>query len=893
MKEDIHKHPFHTYDIEDTLEKLETSEKGLDETEAKRRKKTFGANRIERQKEKSLFQIFISQVNNPVVYLLLAAAMVSLVFKDYPEAIAITVVIILNTIIGFWMEYQAKTSMDALKKIDKLKAIVHREGESTEINAEDLVPGDIIELKAGNVIPADARLIFTAEFSVDESPLTGESVPIEKNTVKTGEGKQLHDRICMAYKGTAVVNGKARAVVTATASKTEIGKISKMVSEADEESTPLNRKLEAFSKKLIWVTLGLAALFFVFGYFTGKEIYRLLQTAIAWTVAAIPEGLPIVASIALARGMLRLAKKNVIVKKLAAVETLGETTTVFTDKTGTLTENKLTVEKLALPKGNVEVNWKNKLPNLQFKSDASKNENFDHIYKIGVFCNNAEIPKDKNPKGDPLEIALLQYASKYNKKEYHRLQELERINEDPFDSESKMMGTIHKLKDSLYISAKGAIKPILENSTHILLDGKKKKMSNGLKKEWEEKDNSLSAEGLRVIGFAFKKVDIDKEKELKEKEEFIEEMVFVGAIGFIDPPRYDIKESMNKCHEAGIKIVMVTGDHPETSVNIAKQINLIEDDDGSYVHGKEIDEIAKGQKKGGQKITDTKVFARVDPSQKLEIVSSFKDKGEITGMTGDGINDAPALKKANIGIAMGKRGSQVAQDVADMVLKDDAFSSIVKAIEQGRIIFGNIRKFIMYQLSYHLAEIMIIAGISFTMLYLPLLPLQLLFLNLLSDVFPALALGLSKGNDQIMQEKPKDPKEPIITRKNWIAIFVYGLVITVFVIAAYLYGYYSMNLSKEFCNDIAFFSLAISQLLHVFNMREAKEHIIKNQVTQNKYIWMALSFCVLALIAGYNIPVLSNILGFEQLNANIWALIGITSFSTLTTIQIIKRIFKI
>lgn len=893
MKEDIFKYPFHAYDVEDTLKKLQTGKKGLDETQSKERKKIFGANRIEKQKEKSLFQIFVSQVNNPVIYLLLGAVAVSLLFKDYPEAIAITVVIILNTIIGFWMEYQAKASMDALKKIDKLKALVHRDGESKEIDAEDLVPGDIILLKAGNIIPADARLIFTAEFSVDESPLTGESVPVEKNTGKIEEDKQLHDRLNMAYKGTAVVSGKARAVVTATASKTEIGKISQMVSEAEEESTPLNRKLESFSKKLIWVTLGLAALFFVFGWFSGKEVYRLLQTAIAWTVAAIPEGLPIVASIALARGMLRLAKKNVIVKKLAAVETLGETTTVFTDKTGTLTENKLTVEKLALPKGNVEVNWKDKLPNLQFKNDASKNENFDHLYRIGVFCNNAEKPKNKDPKGDPLEIALLQYAFKYNEKEYQNLQEFERVNEDPFDSESKMMGTIHKLKDSLYISAKGAMKPILENSTHILIDGDKKKMTNELKKEWEEKDNSLSAEGLRVIGFSYKKIDIDKEAQLIEKEEFVDDMVFVGAIGFIDPPRYDIKESINKCHEAGIKIVMVTGDHPETSVNIAKQINLITGDNDSYVHGKEIDAIAKGEKKTGQKITETKVFARVDPSQKLEIVSSFKDKGEITGMTGDGINDAPALKKANIGIAMGKRGSQVAQDVADMILKDDAFSSIVKAIEQGRIIFGNIRKFIMYQLSYHLAEIMIIAGISFTMLYLPLLPLQLLFLNLLSDVFPALALGLSKGNDRIMQEKPKNPEEPIITRKNWITIFIYGLVITAFVTAAYLYGYYSMELSKEFCNDIAFFSLAISQLLHVFNMREDKEHVFKNQVTQNKYIWMALSFCVVVLIAGYNIPVLSDILGFEQLSAKIWTVIGITSLSTLVTIQVIKRIFKI
>lgn len=894
MDERIYDVSFYDLKADEVLHKLDASEKGLKEEEAKKRKEKFGSNKLQKSKQKSLFQIFISQINNPIVYLLVGAAVISFIFKDIPEAIAILVVIALNTIVGFWMEYQAKISMNALKKMDKLKANVYRSENQIEIDAENLVPGDIIFLEAGNLIPADARLIKVSEFAVDESPLTGESVPVNKSVEKLPESTQLADRENMVYKGTAATSGNAKAVIVATAQHTEIGKISEMVKEAEEDSTPLNKKLEGFSKKLIWVTLGLAALFFIFGYIAGKDIYKLLQTAIAWTVAAIPEGLPIVASIALARGMLRLAKENVIVKKLAAVETLGETTTVFTDKTGTLTENKLTVDTIAIPGKSSPVNWKENKQTLTLEDISLNDDSFTHIFRLSVLCNNAELDDNNQGKGDPLEVALLDFTKKLDHSHFQSIKKWERINEDPFDSEAKMMSTVHENEETIYIAAKGAMESILEKSEIYLKDGQQKKMTQDFKNSWMKKNNELSAQGLRVIAFAYRKGNHSEKQKLKEKENFADTMIFVGAIGFIDPPKEGIEESISTCHKAGIKIVMVTGDHPETAVTIAEKIDLLEKDSKKKaLKGKDVDKLAEEKLNNQVKLTDYEVFARVDPSQKLEIVEMFQKKGEITGMTGDGINDAPALKKANIGIAMGKRGTQVAQDVADMVLKDDSFSSIVKAIRQGRIIFENIRKFIMYQLSYHLAEIIIIAGISFSMLYLPLLPLQLLFLNLLSDVFPALALGLSKGNVNIMNKNPKNPEEPIITKKNWTSIFVYGISIAAFVTAAYLTAYYGFNLEKEICNNIAFFSLAISQLLHVFNMREPSENIFINQVSQNKYIWMALAFCVIALIAAYTVPLLSDILSFQQLTHIPWIIIAATSLLNLFTIQMLKQIFKL
>jgi len=886
--------PFYRLSAEDTADLLNTGESGLTEQEVKKRRKQTGLNRLAEKKEKSLFQLFVSQLNNPVIYLLVAAAAISFIFSDIPEGIAIIVVILLNTLIGFWMEYQARGSMKALKKIDKLKTRVIRNGELTEIDAEYLVPGDVINLEAGNLVPADARILSASEFTVDESPMTGESVPVEKSAGTLDKEAGVADRTNMVFKGTAITGGKAQAAVTATGMNTEIGNISRMVSEAGEEEIPLNKKLEKLAHRLIWVTLGMAVLFLVFGWLAGKEIYLLLQTSIAWTVAAIPEGLPIVASIALARGMLRLAKHNVIVKKLAAVETLGETTMIFTDKTGTLTENKLTLSMIMLSDKEgpqeVDIKWEGGRPRISGKYE--NNAGLDHIFNISVLCNDANIEDSDKPAGDPLEIALLQFAEKHNKEKYQDVKNWERINEDPFDSETKIMGTVYKKGGQLYIAGKGAAAPMLSRCSHYLIDSNKKPVDDEFRARWIEMDNAMSAKGLRVIAMAYKEVPEDESDSLSTEEDFVRDMTFTGLTGFIDPARSEIAEAVETCHHAGIKVVMVTGDHPETSLNIARQVKLVDEDTDLVIHGKELSEEMDGAGEHNSDFTASRIFARVDPGQKLKIIERFKKDGEITGMTGDGVNDAPALKKADIGIAMGKRGTQVAQEVADMVLKDDAFPSIVKAIEQGRIIFGNIRKFITYQLSYHLSEIIIIAAISFSLFYLPLLPLQLLFLNLLSDVFPALALGVGKGNPAVMERPPKDPDEPIITGKNWLTIFIYGIIIAVYVTGAYIFSYYVMELSEEICNNVAFFSLAFAQLLHVTDMRDPDEGVFINQVTRNKYIWFALGFCIVALMIAYMVPLLHNVLSFQQLTATTWLIIGITGILPVVTIQILKEVFR-
>ncbi|HEY9185259.1 MAG TPA: cation-transporting P-type ATPase [Salegentibacter sp.] len=883
-------------------------ERGLSEEEVRKRLKKHGKNILEEQSQKSIWQILFSQINNPIIYLLTAAAILAFSFNDIAEGIAIVVVLVINTIIGFWMEYKAQKSMKSLKDLDKIKARVIRNGKKENIDAENLVPGDILIVDSGDLIPADGRIIEATELQIDESPLTGESVPISKSSDTLEEKKTVADRKNILYKGTAVSGGTAKAVVYATGMQTELGSISAMVGEEKKDEIPLNKKLSELTKNLIFVTLGLAIAFLVFGWIAGKEIYLLIQTSIAWTIAAIPEGLPIVASIALARGMLRLAKKNVIVKKLEAVETLGETTVIFTDKTGTLTKNQLTVNTLFFP-GDIRMDaeWKDAKPNIEEKQEPKENENFLQIFKISILANDASleegiseeeneekddegIEKSGKGDGDPLEIALLNFTKKFDENLYRKNRELKRELHDPFDSESMIMGAIYQVDEGFYVAGKGAATAILDRSTKVLVGDELKELSDEDKEYWRKKNNELSEEGLRVLAFSYK--NIDKLPEGKEAEDFIHEMNFAGLIGFIDPPRKEVSDAIDVCKEAGIKVIMITGDHPGTAKNVGKQVSLYDEEeengDGVLSGEKLRNEI---KKENVSSLVNTKIFSRVDPAQKLAVIKHFQKNGEIVGMTGDGINDAPALKRANIGIAMGKRGTQVAQEVSDMVLKDDSFTSIVIAIEQGRIIFGNIRKFIIYQLSYHLSEILIIALISFTLFYLPLLPLQLLFLNLLSDVFPALALGIGKGNSGIMKNPPKDPEEPILTKKNWIQIGLYGVILTICISGAYFFAHYVWNQPKEITNNVAFFSLAIAQLLHVFNMRETEEKIFNNQVTRNKYIWMALAFCFTILIAAYFIPGISKILSFQQLELRIWGLIIITSLLPLIIIQLIK-IFK-
>lgn len=884
-------HP-HTQSLDNLGKRLQTDLKnGLSEEEARKRYKQLGPNELEKAKKRSAWKILLDQLNNPVVYLLAAATTLALAFGDIAEGIAILVVLLVNTIIGFWMERQAQQSMEALRKLDKSETTVIRNGERQVIEITQLVPGDLIALEAGQLVPADARLVEEAELTADEAALTGESVPVQKQPDPLEDQElSLGDRTNLLFKGTAISTGTAKAVVYATGMKTELGNISSLVSEESAEDTPLNKKLSQLTHRLIWATLGLAALFFLVGWLSGKEPYDLVQTSIAWTIAAIPEGLPIVASIALARGMLRLAKKQVIVKKLEAVETLGETTVIFTDKTGTLTKNQLHVEALFFPPDQrVEVDELDQL-------EEKDREAYQHLLRISVLANDAEPAAEETKseeeeqekgKGDPLELALHAFVRLHDKELYQQHKEAKRKLHDPFDSDNKVMGTVHELDKGLYMAGKGAVDNLLERCSHILVGGERRELTEEDLNFWQQKNDDLSAEGLRVLGFGYATPESLPQPETPD--DLLAGLTFVGLVGFIDPPRTEVPKAVDICLKAGVRVVMVTGDHPGTATNIAKQVHLIKEDsrqEETTLHGRELDtELDENQ---DSDLLKRSVFARVNPEQKLNLIKHYQNNGQIVGMTGDGVNDTPALKRANIGIAMGEKGTQAAQEVADMVLKNDSFSSIVHAIEEGRIIFGNIRKFIIYQLSYHLAEILVIAAISFSLFTLPLLPLQLLFLNMLSDVFPALALGIGRGTPFVMERPPKDPQEPILAKKHFWQIGIYGFILACAIAGVYLYADMVWNEEFAITNTITFFSLAFAQLLHVFSMRDAHEHPLKNQVTRNKYVWFALLICIAFLLMGYFIPTVADLLKFASLDLNHWLLAGAGALLPTIIIQLLK-----
>lgn len=860
---------------------------GLPEKKAARRLKECGRNRLAEHEERSLLKILFGQFLTPVMYLLAAAASLSFIFGDIPEGIAIVTVMLINVAIGFWMEFQARRSMDALKEMDKLTARVVRDGEEKDIDAEEVVPGDVVLLVPGALVPADLRLLEVSELQINESPLTGESVPASKNTSAVEEDAQTGDRLNMAYKGTSVTRGKARGIVTATGMDTEIGNISELVSSAGEEDIPLNRRLEELSRNLIRLVLGLALLLTVAGYLTEKDLYQIAQTSIAWAIAAIPEGLAIVASVALARGMLRLAEHHVIVKRLASVETLGETNTIFTDKTGTLTQNRLTVEEIILgTKEKGSVRWND--DEVTLDSISRDSESFRRLVDTSVLANDSDYRSASGEPGggDPLDVALLRFARAVDEERAGRMSRLEIAAEDPFDHESKMMATVHRDGDSYLVSAKGATESILPACTRRMVEGKVSDLAEDDRKRLKEENDAMAESGLRILAFAFR--EESGRPSGMEEQEFVEDMVFTGLIGFADPPAEGVKTAIETFHEAGIEVVMVTGDHPGTALDIARRVSLAGQDEDHVIHGREL----RDRSLDNRDIVSARIFARVDPEQKLDLVDSFQDQGKIVGMTGDGVNDTPALKKADIGIAMGRRGTQAAREVADMVLTDDAFPSILEAVRQGRIIFGNIRKFIIYQLSYHFSEILVIAAVMLILFELALRPLQLLFLNILLDVFPALALGIGRGRPEVMKEPPKDPSENIITGQNWATILTCGAVMAAAVSGVYFYGRHRMDLSSDIANNVAFYALAFAQLLNVFNMRDPEENIFFNQITRNKWVWMALALCIAALLCPIFIPGLGRILSLQPMGGNGWLLVLIGAVTPFLVIQTLKNLKK-
>lgn len=845
------------------------TEKGLSNTEAEKRLAELGGNIIQSERGKHPFKILLAQFQNLMVYLLLFAAAMSFWFQEYLDATAILLVILINAVIGFWMEIQAQRSMNALRKLASVPAKVFRDGNLTEISSEELVQGDVLFLEAGDMITADARIIQSAQLSVNEASLTGEAMPVEKQNDDLPEETPLAERFNMLHKGTYVTNGNARALVTATGMQTELGKIAHLVKSAEQSATPLEQKLQVFSRKLIYITVVLVVLIFVVGLFTHGDYVEMLETAIALAVAAIPEGLPIVATLALAQGMMKMARHKVIVKKLAAVETLGGTTVICTDKTGTLTQNKIEVTEI-------------------IPADANSEKNKELLLQIGVLCNTATIEANGNgfkEIGDPLETGLLKYALKQNFIKQELEQQFPKLNEVPFSSETKMMATLHKTENGFMAFAKGATEELLNYSSHIFSNNEKIELTEQIKKEWKEKAQQLSSSGLRVIAGAYKETE-------NTTSPLLDNLTFAGLYCMIDPPAEDVFQAIQEAKEAGIKVVMITGDHPATAKYIAKELQIATNEE-TPITGKEMQRFEQLSIEEKNRWANTSVFARVTPAQKLDLVAVLQEKGNIVGMTGDGVNDAPALKKADIGIAMGQRGTQVAQEVADMVLKDDAFSSIVHAIKQGRIIFKNIQEFVIYLLSCNMSELLVVSLAALSNLHFQLLPLQILFINLVTDVLPALALGVSDGNPHVMKQKPRNPAEPLLKTKQWYAVWFYAAAISLCTLGAVFISHFFIHTGEDFdpklCNNILFFTLIFCQLFHVFNMASVNVSFFNSEVFRNKFVWYALAACLLIIVAAFLIPPVRTALNIQPLTAADWLVVLASSIFSLLVIQLLKR----
>jgi Ca2+-transporting ATPase len=878
----------HALSVEEVLLALRSdAEAGLSRTEAEARIKEFGPNRYEAQKQKSLWLMMLLQFKSPIVYLLLVAVAVTFFFQNYMESVAIMVVIVVNAIIGFFMELQARNSMNALKDMDVNLSRVVRDGKMTEMPSEQIVPGDIIVLEAGDVIPGDGHLVLSNQLQCDESSLTGESLPTDKHTDPLPKDTALGDQLNMVFKGTSVTNGNGRAVITATALYTQLGTITSLVDTAEEKETPLDRKIAVLSRKLIWITLGMTAIFAITGFIQGKDWVLILETSIALAVAAFPEGLPIVATVALAYGMLLMAKRNAIVKRLSAVETLGSTNVILTDKTGTLTENRIIVDVLSFPEEEVKMAISDNALTFPQGNVEKSGDVLQQMILIGALCNNASLKEEDGAAawmGDPIEVALVELALASGLTMPELRSQYERTGEIPFNSDDKVMGTVHKGPSGTLVAAKGSVEHLLEKCSRIQIGTTIHDLTDRERKNILAASEKMAADGLRVLAFAF------REDTPTDSTDPLQSLVHVGMVGFLDPPRSDIREAMLTCRKAGIRIVMITGDHPLTALNIAKKVGLVDEDEQSVITRSDIPSMEALSVEGNRRLLDTSVFARTTPKQKLEIVALFQKAGNIVAMTGDGINDAPALKKADIGIAMGIRGTQVAKETASIVLKDDSFVSIAKAVAHGREIFQNIQKFVIYLVSCNMSEIFIVTFLGFIAPASTLLPLQILFLNMVTDVFPALALGLGKGDRTVMNRPPRDPELLIVTNRDWGVISIYAAAMTLAVITAVLFCNRTTSTDPSILNNVAFITLACAQLFHVFNMSSYHRNPFVNEVTRNRFVWMALVICVLLLAAVYAIPTLRQVLGLEVLSSELWVVSIVASLLPLVLVQVYRYV---
>ncbi len=896
--------PWHAMEAEEAAEALQADPaEGLGEREARRRLQRYGANRLREARRVPWWRVLLAQFKSLVVGLLVAAAIISFGLGENLEGISIVVVILLNAGIGFFTEYRAARAMEALQKLGAPEAVALRGGERKAISATDVVPGDVLILQEGDAVVADARVLESAELRVNESALTGESMPVHKQAeALADERTPLADRANMVHKGTSVVSGNGRALVTGTGMATEIGRVSELVSETEEVETPLEKRLARMGRRLIVFCLGVAVVVAVAGIAQGTEAGLMIKAAIALAVAAVPEGLPAVATITLAVGMRRMARRNALIRRLPAVETLGSATCVCTDKTGTLTRSEMTVTRIALPGRELRVSGGGYEPEGRFEEDGAgvdaQQEPLLHaLLVVGALCNNAGLARDEEGQwdisGDPTEGALVVAAAKAGLDADELRHEHEELREFAFSSSTKMMATVNEGLDERLrpgegrvLCVKGSPEVVAERCVRVMTEEGVEELDEERRRRFLEENEEMAGDGLRVLAVACRPVS----EPPKDAEAAYRELTWIGLAGMADPPREEVGETVDMLTRAGIETVMITGDQPATARNIAEELGIAPPD-APVLTGRELAELSAGEL--AERLEEVKVFARVNPEQKVDILEALQRRGEIVAMLGDGVNDAVALKGADIGVAMGIKGTDVAKETADMLLLDDRFVTVGAAVHQGRIIYANIKKFIHYLFSCNLSEILTMLFASLLGQPLPLLPLQILWLNMITDVFPALALAMEPGEEDIMGRAPRPPDASLLDPSTVRSIGGYALLITAATLGAFLVGRYVRGYERtdevDPATTMAFMTIALSQLFHVFNSRKEGKALRWGQWLSNRYVIGAVVLTVGLQLAAVYLPGLKTVLKTAAPAPVDWALIFGLALLPLVVGQMARR----
>ena len=882
---------------------------GLDSKEVARRQEEYGLNEMRPRRRKSRKQIFFGQFQDFMVLILLGAALLSSFLGEYIDAGTIMLIVLLNAVLGFVQEYRAEASLEALRKLAVPQATVLRNGMVQQVPARFLVPGDILVLETGQRVAADARLIKSHFLEVEEAALTGESLPTRKNaTFLTPSNSALGDRSNMIFSGTTVRRGRGKAIVCATGMRTEVGQIADLLNEIEPEKTPLAKRLEHLGRRLVWACLGICFVVVVTGVWRGEPLLLMCLAGISLAVAAIPEGLPAIVTVALALGVQRMIRRNAIVRKLAAVETLGCVTVICSDKTGTLTQNVMTVQKIFTEEGEFSVTGQGYDIRGEFQTGGEniapqKNAGLRLCLEIGVLCNNSEVvhhkvtihglwrkePKDFQVEGDPTEGALVAVGAKAGIWRSDLEKKAERVSEIPFEPQRRRMSVLYKQtgKKEQFLYVKGAPDTVIPLCDRFYQNGRECLLTPTERSRIEAQYEAMTNQALRVLALAYRLVSADVCAENVD-EALEQELVFVGLVGMIDPPRESVKESLNLCQQAGIRTVMITGDHPNTAVAIARELALLKKDHGTVIIGTELDRLS--DKELAHRVNDVVVFARVSPGHKLRIVRALKSRGHIVAMTGDGVNDAPAIKEADIGISMGISGSDVAKEAAAMILTDDHFSTIVAAVAEGRGIYDNIRKFIRYLLACNTGEVLTMFLAACLALPLPLLPVQILWVNLVTDGLPALALGVDRKDPAIMLRPPRFPRESLFSRGLSRKIIARGLQIGCSTIAVFFFTYTVQN-DLALARTMALTTLVFCQLFHVFDCRSEFFSILDIGFFSNWQLLLAVTGSVSMHLAVLYLPVLSSLFSLVPLHLGDWAVILCLSGWTLF-VSLIRRLWR-